>query len=407
MPGLLDQFSSLSNPTQEDLQKARSMGLLAAGLGLLSGSAGQGYRPSFGQALGQGGMQGMAAYNQILAQAPQQRLQSALTGAKLIEIEDQVKARKSQEALAGQFTDPAARLLAGAGDFKGAVSRQFPQQEGFTLSPGAIRYDASGKAIAQAPTAPPEFLRALEAAGVPQGSETWNKAVGAWIGKQATHAPPVSVQNFPAPVPVLDPSTGQPTLVQFGNRGEIRPTGLRPPVSAEERKVKMEEEKSEKRAEAALARADIVSNTIDKALGQVGFFTTGATGTALGAIPGTSAYNLDKTIDTIKANIGFQELHQMREASPTGGALGQVAVQELNMLQSVLGSLDKGQSEGQLRANLQQAKQHFENWKNAVLQSQGQTQPSTPSAPQKGEVRSGYVFLGGDPSNRMNWRKQQ
>jgi len=45
-------------------------------------------------------------------------------------------------------------------------------------------------------------------------------------------------------------------------------------------------------------------------------------------------------INTVKANIGFDRLQEMRNASPTGGALGQVAVQELEMLQAVLGSLD-------------------------------------------------------------------
>ena len=109
---------------------------------------------------------------------------------------------------------------------------------------------------------------------------------------------------------------------------------------------------------------------VDEALNQVGFSSTGLTGTVLGMVPGTKAYDLDKTVDTIKANLGFSELQAMREASPTGGALGQVAIQELAMLQSTVASLDKGQSEENLRRALQQVRQHFQNWKNAVQQSQ-------------------------------------
>jgi hypothetical protein len=134
------------------------------------------------------------------------------------------------------------------------------------------------------------------------------------------------------------------------------------------------------RAAGAVQKADIVIQKVDEALGKVGTLTTGLAGTVLGAVPGTNAYDLDKTIDTIKANLGFAELQAMREASPTGGALGQVAVQELSMLQSTVASLDKGQSKENLKKGLEQVRTHFENWKKAVQQSQ-QGQPSAPTAP--------------------------
>ena len=55
---------------------------------------------------------------------------------------------------------------------------------------------------------------------------------------------------------------------------------------------------------------------------------------------------------TIKSSIGFDRLQQMRDESPTGGALGQVSELELITLQATLGSLDLNQSEEQLLANL-------------------------------------------------------
>ena len=55
---------------------------------------------------------------------------------------------------------------------------------------------------------------------------------------------------------------------------------------------------------------------------------------------------------TIKSSIGFDRLQQMREESPTGGALGQVSELELIVLQATLGSIDMDQSEGQLLYNL-------------------------------------------------------
>ena len=69
---------------------------------------------------------------------------------------------------------------------------------------------------------------------------------------------------------------------------------------------------------------------------------------------------------TKQANLGFAELQAMRQASPTGGALGQVAVQELDMLQSTLASLNQSQSPEQLRSSLNEVKQHYQNWKSAV-----------------------------------------
>lgn len=132
----------------------------------------------------------------------------------------------------------------------------------------------------------------------------------------------------------------------------------------------------------AKGKADIVIGAVDKALDQTGFFTTGFIGANLGKIPGTSAYDLRKTATTIKANIGFQELQAMREASPTGGALGQVAVQELESLQAVLASIDADQSTEQLTENLNKVKTHYENWKRTVEKANGVESPPA------GEVQS-------------------
>jgi hypothetical protein len=79
------------------------------------------------------------------------------------------------------------------------------------------------------------------------------------------------------------------------------------------------------------------------------------------AVPGTPQYDLKTTLDTIKANVGFDQLQQMRDSSPTGGALGQVSEQENRLLQSVLGSLDQAQSLQQFVDNLQMLKQILAN----------------------------------------------
>lgn len=79
---------------------------------------------------------------------------------------------------------------------------------------------------------------------------------------------------------------------------------------------------------------------------------TGFFGSLIKEIPGTNAYDVSALTQTARANIGFDRLQQMREESPTGGALGQVSNLEINTLQAVLGNLDQAQSEKQFLENL-------------------------------------------------------
>lgn len=84
--------------------------------------------------------------------------------------------------------------------------------------------------------------------------------------------------------------------------------------------------------------------------------TTGFAGGVMRNVPGSNAYDLKARLAPIKANLGFDKLQNIRDNSPTGGALGQVAVQELEMLQSTFASLDQAQSQEQFVAGLNEIK---------------------------------------------------
>lgn len=140
-------------------------------------------------------------------------------------------------------------------------------------------------------------------------------------------------------------------------------------VDQAEAKVEDKQRRAQAGAASAAVKAENVIKRVDEATKLVGNFTAGAPGKIFSKIPGSTAYDLKSTIATIKANIGFEELSAMRQASPTGGALGQVAVQELNYLQAVLGNLDEGQSPTVLKKNLGDVRKHFENWKNVMQQA--------------------------------------
>jgi hypothetical protein len=169
--------------------------------------------------------------------------------------------------------------------------------------------------------------------------------------------------NSVIPVPGL----GGPKAPPGYEPDPAKPGALRPiPGGPADIKAGEAGAKADLQLQRGISRANTVISKVDEALNKVGFFSTGIHGAVLGNIPGTNAYNLERTLDTIKANIGFEQLEQMRAASPTGGALGSIAVRELDFLQAAIASLDKGQGRADLEKNLAAVKTHYMNWKNAV-----------------------------------------
>lgn len=108
--------------------------------------------------------------------------------------------------------------------------------------------------------------------------------------------------------------------------------------------------------------ADIVTQDIDRALALADSAiipTTGIVGNFVKDIGGTAANDTRALLDTIKANVGFDKLQQMRASSLTGGALGSITEGELKLLSSVLGNLEQSQSKDQFKANLSRLKEIY------------------------------------------------
>lgn len=133
-----------------------------------------------------------------------------------------------------------------------------------------------------------------------------------------------------------------------------------------DRRMQMQLDKGEKKdtlaAQQRAAGADVVLGKIEEAKGLVSGLTTGL-GSVLNRVPGTKGYTLDKTIDTIKSNLGFDALQAMRASSPTGGALGAISDKENTLLQSTVASLDTGLPDDVLLQNLEQVGKHYNNIK--------------------------------------------
>jgi hypothetical protein len=198
------------------------------------------------------------------------------------------------------------------------------------------------------------------------------------------------------PVPGL---AGRPRNVPQGYEPDpAQPGSLRPiPGGPADIKAGEAGAKADLQVRRGLDRANTIISKVDEALGQTGMFTTGWRGSVLGKIPGTPAFDLDRTISTIKANLGFEQLEEMRAASPTGGALGSIAVRELEFLQAARAALDKEQSRDQLERNLASVKTHYTNWKSAVEMARaGGTAQRRPSPLEIPATNSADLFKAAD-----------
>ena len=373
----------------ENLDDPKRQALLMMAAGLLSPQDGRmGKGSQFAAALSQGLQGGLLGYNN--ASREQRRAKGLEQETEVRRM--QMKAMKAQQAkqqqidaLGSQFfqqpmtqDDPAsmqfgnttpgkqdmggyAQALMGIDPMKGIQLQQMMQKDEspLVLSEGATAVNRkTGLPFASNPKVEkPKFVRG-DTRTIKAGNfeETQEYDGSSW--KRIGQAP---LWKPDAP----DKGSGAPAGFRFTPDGNLQAI----PGGPADTKMGEKAEAMQKREAGALARADMVLGNVREAIGESGVTTAGPIGAIGRNIPGTGAYNLNKKLDAIRSNIGFAELQAMREASPTGGALGQVAVQELNMLQSVLGSLDTAQSPAQLEKNLYTIEKHYSKWKRAVQQA--------------------------------------
>lgn len=123
-PGLLGALPQI-DPQRQGLLAAAFQGLQASGPSRTP--------VSFGQTLGQAGQAGMQAQRQAQNdQLHQQQvgMQSQMMGLQYAQAQEALRQKQQLQALIPAFQkDPAAMLMAQAGDFKGAIERIYPKAE--------------------------------------------------------------------------------------------------------------------------------------------------------------------------------------------------------------------------------------------------------------------------------------
>lgn len=197
------------------------------------------------------------------------------------------------------------------------------------------------------------LIRQAKAAGLKEGTPEFAKYIlsGGNIYSQET----ALMANLP------EPEKGKMYKFDRDENGQI--TNLRL-VNISGSKADIEEQNRQTQMRKAATQEstgqNVVSREVQKALRMIkentGIVPVAGVYGALAAqyLPNQEARDLRRTLDTLKASTAFQRLQQMRDASKTGGALGNVSNVELDLLMSAYGSLSQDLSEKELVENLKE-----------------------------------------------------
>lgn len=110
--------------------------------------------------------------------------------------------------------------------------------------------------------------------------------------------------------------------------------------------------------DAALAGLGRIQATVDDMLSNTrGLERSTGIMSHMPTMPGSDSANWQADLETLKAQIGFRGLAEMREASKTGGALGNVTERELGLLHNAYVALLDSQSAEEYTKNLQTLKE--------------------------------------------------
>ena len=143
--------------------------------------------------------------------------------------------------------------------------------------------------------------------------------------------------------------------------GRIEPVSVKTAKQAEKEKEKQETLVFDTAALAGVKdKVNIVNSKIDQILYNPDLdFAIGQSGIVARNISGTKSYGITQDVKTVTANAAFQALQAMRDASKTGGALGQVSERELDLLEKSMGAVDPSLPDKQFRRNMKEVKTEF------------------------------------------------
>lgn len=233
-----------------------------------------------------------------------------------------------------------------------------------------------------------------------QGDEAITRLTGgSQVGRAIVMGPDGSLQILEGPGVTTGGGRGaggiggRDFVPRIGPDGELQ--GVAPvPGSDPDYERQQDRQAAERRQAQTSARENNLLRAIDQAQDLAAEFptwTTGLGGVASRQIPGTPGSDMSSVLQTIKANIAFEQLQQMRESSPTGGALGQVSNMEIGLLQNAAAAVEQSQSRQQFLENLA----YLENLIRRIpLERLDGARPGTPSQGQNRQIYRADDYFG-------------
>ena len=332
------------------------------------------------------GLQNEMQANQLQAQKYQQDIATGQATERKARLESKIGAFRNGAALAGEDPTALMGLISTAAqdpDMAEALGIG-PQQVQFIGSqlndPAKVsilaRRMRGMTAKEEADIAKPsDRERMLMGAGLTPGTPAFQAAMQKFVDNDLYRAP-TEAGKPPADVQTVQWLMTQPPEVQamYSNmlgKGQMTAYQAANLKIEQDKEARIAAEADAKKEAAARAvestaagaeeSARIVTGAITKAKGLVSPTSTGF-GSLLSGIPTTDARALEGQLNVIKANLGFDRLRQMREESKTGGALGSIAVKELERLEAAVATLDTGLEGQQLIDALDAVSTHYNNW---------------------------------------------
>ena len=112
-----------------------------------------------------------------------------------------------------------------------------------------------------------------------------------------------------------------------------------------------------------ITKSVYLQDQVDRLSKNIGFFEAGLSGQVSSFVGGTAAYDRDRDIINLKANLGFDQINEMKrqaaESGASGTGLGQISNIEFMSLQSTVDALDVGMSEEAQIEALANIKKHL------------------------------------------------
>lgn len=206
------------------------------------------------------------------------------------------------------------------------------------------------------PAAPPSMVAEYTFAKTPEG--------GGYIGsfekfvrdRAIAARPPGAPRPESAPVAVVDPLTGKPTYVSREKAMGMTPASAMEGLSPKDIQKR---EAALPQATSAVQGFESKSDKFIQDLQQLRDHPglASITGIAAGRMPGLTSEGraAQALYDKVVAKGGFQALQDLRDASKTGGALGNVSNQEGKQLTASFSAIDRRQDARDVQAAIDQA----------------------------------------------------